>query len=63
MKEVTSSVLFVEGDNQTGPVGYLHYVAGLRQDVEVRSRHNILFGNRLLDPREPVERQEEVIQD
>lgn len=55
------AVLFVRGDNQVGPVGYLHYVAGVRPDVEVRDLENLVFANRLASPFLPVERQNEVI--
>lgn len=57
-----SAVLFVEGDAETGPVGYLHHVQGVRKDIELRNRHNILFGNRLADPRGYTIEQEQAIQ-
>ena len=44
------AILFVRGDNQTGPIGYLHYVAGVRPDVEVRDWDNLVFANRLGSP-------------
>lgn len=57
------AVLFVEGDAETGPLGYLHYVKGVRPDIELRSRHNILFGNRLADPRSQSLTQEKLVQE
>lgn len=42
-----NAVLFVEGDNGVGLVGYLLKVANLRQDLELRSWRNLVFENRL----------------
>ncbi|MDA0978753.1 MAG: DUF2723 domain-containing protein, partial [Proteobacteria bacterium] len=44
------SILFVEGDNGVGPVGYLHHVEGIRPDIELRSWNNLVFANRLTEP-------------
>lgn len=44
------AVLFVKGDNETGPVGFLHYVEGVRPDVEVRDWQDLVFNNRLTSP-------------
>lgn len=55
------AVLFVAGDVQTGPVGYLHHVQGVRPDIEVRHEHNILFANRLVEPDLPSAVQQEAI--
>ncbi|XOV87248.1 MAG: protein O-mannosyl-transferase family [Pseudomonadota bacterium] len=49
------AVLFVRGDNQTGPLGYLHYVMGMRPDIELREFDNLVFPNRLADPYAPEE--------
>lgn len=46
-----NAVLVVAGDTQTGPLGTLHHVQGVRPDVELRERHNMLFSNRLANPR------------
>ncbi len=54
------AVLFVEGDNGVGLLGYLHYVAGYRPDLELRSWNNLVFGNRLTSPFLPVEQQQAV---
>ena len=45
-----NAVLFVQGDNETGPVGFLHYVEGVRPDVEVRDWDDLVFNNRLASP-------------
>jgi hypothetical protein len=47
------AVLFVAGDGQMGPLGYLHHVQSIREDVELRNQHGILFSNRLLSPFAP----------
>lgn len=44
------AVLFVQGDNETGPIGFLHYVEGVRPDVEVRDWDDLVFDNRLASP-------------
>jgi hypothetical protein len=41
------AILFVEGDHQSFPVGYLHYVKGLRPDVSVYNWNGLTFPNRL----------------
>jgi hypothetical protein len=41
-------VLFVYADSDTGPVGYLHLVEGLRSDVAVYNLQGLVFSNRLL---------------
>jgi hypothetical protein len=46
-----NALLIVAGDTQTGPLGALHYVQGVRPDIELRQQHNMLFGNRLANPR------------
>lgn len=43
-------VLFVSGDFMTGPFGYLHYVEGVREDIELRDEDNLVFSNRLASP-------------
>ncbi len=55
------AVLIVEDDNQTGPIGYLHHIEGVRPDVEIRSANNILFGNRLISPHRSTEDQVQVL--
>ena len=42
-----NAVLFVEGDNGVGLVGYLLNVAHMRPDLELRSWNNLVFENRL----------------
>ncbi|MCB1646515.1 MAG: DUF2723 domain-containing protein [Pseudomonadales bacterium] len=48
------AVLFVRGDNQTGPIGYLNRVEKLRTDIEVRDLDNLVFSNRLVSPFAPT---------
>lgn len=55
------AVLFVRGDNETGPIGYLHYVAGLRPDVEVRDWDNLVFSNRIASAFAPDKVHDEAI--
>lgn len=56
-----NAVLFVEGDNETGPIGYLHHVEQLRLDVEVRSWRNTVFQNRLASPYAPHAEREQLL--
>jgi len=42
--------LFIYGDYQTGPIGYLHYVEKMRADIQLYSKDNLFFGNRLTSP-------------
>ncbi|MGI9229652.1 MAG: glycosyltransferase family 117 protein, partial [Gammaproteobacteria bacterium] len=42
-----NAVLFVTGDLSTGPVGYLHYVAGVRPDVTLMSTQGLIYPTRL----------------
>jgi hypothetical protein len=44
------AVLFVTGDNEIGPIGYLHLVEGLRPDIELREANNLVLANRLASP-------------
>jgi 4-amino-4-deoxy-L-arabinose transferase-like glycosyltransferase len=44
------AVLFVGGDNELGPIGYLHLVEGVRPDIELRAGNDLLFANRLASP-------------
>ncbi len=41
------ATLIVEGDNQTGPFGYLHLARGLRPDIELLNWDSAVFANRL----------------
>ncbi|MBD3649244.1 MAG: DUF2723 domain-containing protein [Pseudomonadales bacterium] len=56
-----NAVLFTKGDNQTGVLGYLHHVRGLRPDVELRDWENLVFANRLASPRAGEDRRREEI--
>lgn len=57
-----NAVLFVHGDNQTGPLGFLHHVLGVRADVELRSWDNLVFSNRLADAYAGFEEQKSSLQ-
>lgn len=43
-----NGVLFVYGDTDTGPVGYLHEVVGVRPDVSLFNLQGLVFRNRLM---------------
>ena len=55
------AVLFVTGDNQVGPFGYLHHVEGLRSDIELRSWNNTVYSNRLGSPLLPEDERDRLI--
>jgi hypothetical protein len=44
------SILFANGDNHVGPIGYLNRVRGLRPDIELRNLNDFVFSNRLGSP-------------
>lgn len=44
------SVLYANADTIIGPVGYLHWVQGLRPDLTLQSGHSFLFDGRLYRP-------------
>ena len=48
------SVLFVYGDSDTGPIGYLHVIEGVRPDVTVYNMQGLVFRNRLLPALSPM---------
>lgn len=50
-----NSILFVNGDFESGPFGYLNLVEGIRTDVEIRDWENLVFDNRLTSPFLPKE--------
>ncbi len=54
------SVLFVTGDVEIGVFGFLHHVAGVRPDIELRSWDNLVFENRLTSPFASDARQDEL---
>ena len=53
-----NALLIVAGVTQTGPLGTLHYVQGVRPDVELRQRDNKPFSNGLANSR--LTREEQV---
>jgi hypothetical protein len=54
-----NAILFVSGDNETGPIGYLHHVEGVRADIELRDWYGLVFDNRIRSPFDKLEEQEE----
>jgi len=44
------SIYFTHTDSDAGPLGYLHYVEGLRPDVELYNDQGLVFRNRLFPP-------------
>lgn len=47
------AVLLVHGDSDTGPIGYLHHVEGVRPDVQLYNDQGLVFRNRLFRAWEP----------
>ncbi len=47
------AVFFARGDFEVGLFGYLHLVAGVRPDIELRSWNHLVFDNRLASPYAP----------
>ncbi|MDA0273300.1 MAG: hypothetical protein O3C68_08615, partial [Proteobacteria bacterium] len=57
------AVLFVDGDLLSFPVGYLHYVKGLRPDIIVYNWNSLTFPNRLTAVRaSKTEREQTLVQ-
>ena len=56
-----NAILFVRGDYQTGPLGFLHHVEGVRPDIEIYNIDNVLFGNRLMDPKASIVAQQKAL--
>ena len=44
------AVLFVVGDTTTAPLGYLHYVEGVRSDVQLINTQGLVYPTRLFIP-------------
>ncbi len=55
--------LFVNGDNETGPIGYLHHVKGLRPDIDLYSSANVVFNNPLASPHDNKEHQNSIVRE
>ncbi len=45
-----NAILFVNDDTDTGPIGYLHYIEHMREDIEVYHSIGALYPNRLFHP-------------
>ena len=55
------AVLFTHGDNDTGPIGSLHYIDGVRPDVEVYNDQGLIFSNRLFPARSSRRQKDQAI--
>lgn len=49
-----NAILFLTGDNQIAPLGYLHLVKGIRPDVTLYSHEGLVFHNRLMPVKRPL---------
>ena len=47
------AALFVSADLEVAPLGYFHFVEGLRPDILLLSAEGLVYGNRLFPPRAP----------
>ena len=56
------AVLFTHGDNDTGPIGSLHYIDGVRPDVEVYNDQGLIFSNRLFPARSSRRQKDQAIE-
>ncbi len=55
------AVLFLHGDVQVGPIGYLNRVERLRPDVTVYNWNGLVFSNRLVAARAPAKYRDKFI--
>jgi hypothetical protein len=51
------AVLFVNGDTDLPPIGYLHMVEGVRPDITLYHTRGLILGNRLFHPLRTTEEQ------
>ena len=56
------AILFTHGDNDTGPIGSLHYIDGVRPDVEVYNDQGLIFSNRLFPARSSRRQKDQAIE-
>jgi len=54
--------LFTHGDNDTGPIGALHYIEDVRPDVEVYNDQGLIFANRLFPARSSRRQKDQAIE-
>lgn len=54
-----NSILFVNGDFEATPFGYLTLVKGIRPDIEIREWENLVFNNRLVSATAPEDVRDE----
>ena len=54
------AILFLRGDTQIGPFGFLNKVKGVRPDVTLYSWHSLVFANRLTEALLPKKKKEMV---
>ena len=55
------AVLFLHGDVQVGPIGYLNRVERLRPDVTVYNWNGLVFSNRLVSARAPAKYRDKIV--
>ena len=56
-----NAILFLTGDNQVGPLGFINRVEGFRPDVTLYEKGSLVFSNRLTDVWEPNVEKEKVV--
>ncbi|MGI9322917.1 MAG: hypothetical protein ACR2PJ_04965, partial [Pseudomonadales bacterium] len=57
------AIFFATGDLSTGPVGYLHYVVGVRPDVTLMSTQGLIYPTRLFSSPTSRERKDQLMKD
>ena len=57
------AILFVDSDILSFPIGYLHYVKGLRPDISLYNWNSLTFPNRLTPVRTPRQQRELMLTD
>lgn len=45
------AVVFTDSEVTAGPLGYFHMIENKRPDIELRNSYGMLYGNRLIEPR------------
>jgi hypothetical protein len=55
------AILFLHGDVQVGPIGYLNRVEQLRPDVTLYNWNGLVFSNRLVSAQTPMKSRDEII--
>ncbi len=58
-----NAIVFIYGDAETGPIGYLRYCEGVRPDVRVLSLQGLVFPDRLFSPLMGRGRQQKIVRE